>query len=48
MTATLTVPMATSLIYKGMKRNELIVKKQDEKEALIKGVAAEVKKVSYR
>jgi hypothetical protein len=48
MTATLSVPITTSLIYKGMKRTEIIKAKQTEKESLIKGVAAEVSKVSYR
>ena len=48
MTATLTIPMATSLIYKVIERNELIQAEQNKQEALIKGVAEEVKKVVYQ
>ena len=48
MTATLAVPITTSLIYKGMKRTEIIKAKQDEKEDLINKVADKVSKVSYR
>ena len=47
-TATMTVPMATSLIYKVMVRNDIIKAEQEKQESLIKGVAEEVKKVSYR
>jgi len=47
-TATLSIPMGTSLIYKVMQRNQLLALEQKEKQDLIKGVAEEVKKVSYR
>ena len=48
MTATLTIPMATSLIYKVMQRNDIIESEQLKQENLIKGVADEVIKVRYR
>jgi len=42
MTAVLSVPIATSIVYKVMERNEAIKAEQDKNEAFVKSVASEV------
>jgi len=44
MTAGLSVPISTHVVYKIMERNEMIAAKQSEQETFIKSVASEVRK----